>query len=110
MLRRIYGPVKANGQLRIRYNNELYEIYGEPDLAKCIKLKRLKWAGQVQRLEGTRIPKKVLKAKFGGVRSVGTPRKSWEDGNMWCNRMLPDICVVAIGSWPLMIEHCGCRS
>jgi hypothetical protein len=26
---------------------------------------------------------------------------------MWWNRMLPDFCTVAIGSWPLMIEHCG---
>jgi hypothetical protein len=30
-------------------------------------------------MEGTRIPKKVFKAKFGGVRSVGKPRKRWED-------------------------------
>jgi hypothetical protein len=30
-------------------------------------------------MEGTRIPKKVFKAKFEGVRSVGKPRKRWED-------------------------------
>jgi hypothetical protein len=30
-------------------------------------------------MEGTRIAKKVLKAKFEGVRSVGEPRKRWED-------------------------------
>jgi hypothetical protein len=30
-------------------------------------------------MEDTRIPKKVLKAMFGGVRSVGKPRKRWED-------------------------------
>jgi hypothetical protein len=30
-------------------------------------------------VEGTRIPKKVFKAKFEGVRSVGKPRKRWED-------------------------------
>jgi hypothetical protein len=29
-------------------------------------------------MEGTRIAKKVLKAKFDGVRSVGEPRKRWE--------------------------------
>jgi hypothetical protein len=29
--------------------------------------------------EGTRIPKKVLKAKFEEVRSVGKPRKRWGD-------------------------------
>jgi hypothetical protein len=30
-------------------------------------------------MEGTRIPKKVFKAKFEGVISVGKPRKRWED-------------------------------
>jgi hypothetical protein len=30
-------------------------------------------------MEGTRIPKKVFKAKFEGVRSVGKPRIRWED-------------------------------
>jgi hypothetical protein len=75
----MYGPVQDNGQWRIRYNKELYELYGEPDLVTCIKLKRLQWAGHVQRMEGTRIPKKVFKAKFDGVRSVGKPRKRWED-------------------------------
>jgi hypothetical protein len=30
-------------------------------------------------MEGTRIAKKVLKAKFEEVRSVGEPRKRWED-------------------------------
>jgi hypothetical protein len=30
-------------------------------------------------MEGTRIPKKVFKAKFEGVRSVGNPRKKCED-------------------------------
>jgi hypothetical protein len=78
ILRRIYGPVQDNGRWRFRYK-ELYELYGEPDLVTCIKLKRLQWAGHVQRMEGTRIPKKVFKAKFEGVRSVGKPRKRWED-------------------------------
>jgi hypothetical protein len=79
ILRRIFGPVQDNGQWRIRYNKELFELYGEPDLVTCIKLKRLQWAGHVQRMEDTRIPKKVFKAKFEGVRSVGKPRKRWED-------------------------------
>jgi hypothetical protein len=37
------------------------------------------WAGHVQRMEGTQIPKKVFNAKFEGVRSVRKPRKRWED-------------------------------
>jgi hypothetical protein len=53
ILWRIYGPVQDNGQWRIRYNKELYELYGEPVVVTCIKLKRLQWAGHVQRMEGT---------------------------------------------------------
>jgi hypothetical protein len=52
ILRRIYGPVQDNGQWRIRYK-ELYELYGEPVVVTCIKLKRFQWAGHVQRMEGT---------------------------------------------------------
>jgi hypothetical protein len=79
ILKRIYGPVKDNGLWRIRYNKELYEIFVEPDLVTCIKLKTFQWAGHAQRMEGTRIPKKVLEVKFGGVRSVGKPRNKLED-------------------------------
>jgi hypothetical protein len=38
ILRRIYGPVQDNGQWRIRYNKELYELFCKPDLVTCIKL------------------------------------------------------------------------
>jgi hypothetical protein len=40
-----------------------------------IKLKRLQWAGHVQRMEGKRIPKRILESKFIGKRLVGKPRK-----------------------------------
>jgi hypothetical protein len=50
-----------------------------PDLVTCIILKRLQWAGYVQRMEGTRIPKKAFKPESEGVRSVGKPRKRRED-------------------------------
>jgi hypothetical protein len=53
---------------RTGMSGELYELYGETDLVTCIKPIRLQWAGQVQSMEGTRIPKRVLKAKFAGVR------------------------------------------
>jgi hypothetical protein len=67
IFRRVYGPVKDNGQWRIKYNKELYELYGKTNLVTHIEPKRLQRMGHVQRMEGTRIPKKVLKAKFGGV-------------------------------------------
>jgi hypothetical protein len=35
ILRRIHCPVKDNGQWRIKYNMELYELCGEADLVTC---------------------------------------------------------------------------
>jgi hypothetical protein len=31
ILRRIYGPINEGGIWKIRYNNELYKLYNEPD-------------------------------------------------------------------------------
>jgi hypothetical protein len=60
ILKRIFGVVKEVGQWRMRYNKELYELYKDVDFVTFIKLKRLQWAGHVQRLTLDRIPKKAL--------------------------------------------------
>jgi hypothetical protein len=60
ILKRIFGVVKEVGQWRMRYNKELYELYKDVDLVTFIKLKRLQWAGHVQRLTLDWIPKKAL--------------------------------------------------
>lgn len=80
ILRRIYGPVCVQGEWRIRYNNELYSLYGELPLSHVIRIKRLKWAGHLIRMEEHRVPKKVFSGDFGGGRPVGRPRNRWEDG------------------------------
>ena len=35
-------PVQENNEWRKRYNNELYEIYGEPTVMNIIKADRLR--------------------------------------------------------------------
>jgi hypothetical protein len=74
-LRRIYGPPKENGISGIRYNRELYKLHKEPEISVTIKLKRLQWAGPVQRMNKEHIPKKILYSTIGGRRRVGKPRK-----------------------------------
>jgi hypothetical protein len=32
ILRKIYGPINEGGIWGIRYNNELYKLYNEPDI------------------------------------------------------------------------------
>lgn len=78
-LRRIFGPVMDKGLWRIRYNGELYKLYDDIALSTLIRLKRLKWAGHIVRMEEERIPRKVLDGHFGGKRMVGRPRIQWEE-------------------------------
>lgn len=79
MLRRIYGPVNDRGTWRIRYNLELYELYKEPRLSIFIKMLRLRWAGHVERMPDTRVPKRAMDGEPGGRRPVGKPRLRWVD-------------------------------
>jgi hypothetical protein len=44
-----------------------------------IKIRRLEWAGYIIRIEGERIPKKVLNGNFHTTRPVGRPRTRWAD-------------------------------
>ena len=41
--------------------------------------KRLRWAGQVARMEEGRISFKILTGKHTGRRSLGRPKHRWED-------------------------------
>jgi hypothetical protein len=50
--------------------------------------------------------RKCLKLSLKEQDQLESPIK---DGKIRYNRMLPDFCAVATGSWPLMIEHCRGR-
>jgi hypothetical protein len=80
ILRRIFGMVKEEGQRKMRYNKELYELYKDVDLVIFIELKRLQWAGHVKRLSLDRIPEKALRAKFTASCPAEKPARRWEDG------------------------------
>ena len=41
----------SNAVRRIRYSNELYALYVELDIVKMIKIGRLRWLGQLFRLQ-----------------------------------------------------------
>jgi hypothetical protein len=44
---------------------------------RYVKSKRMAWLGHVMRMEGERIPKRVLEWKPMGRRNRGRPRKRW---------------------------------
>jgi hypothetical protein len=41
ILRKIYGPTCENGVWRIKYNDELYGLYKDPDIVRVIKVARI---------------------------------------------------------------------
>jgi hypothetical protein len=78
ILRRILWPINNNGTWRIRYNKEIYTLSGDSELSTV--LRRLQWAGHVQRMESQSIPRMVMAGQMFGKCPVGKPKKRWMDG------------------------------
>ena len=68
--RRILGPVYDNEKenWRTLTNKEIYGSVKKLTIIQTIRLYRLHWFGQVQRMEGNRIPKRVLYMNLGTIR------------------------------------------
>jgi hypothetical protein len=79
-LRRILGPINDKGTWRIKYNKEIYTLYGDSELSTVITLRRLQWAGHVQRMVSQSIPRMVMAGQMFGKRPVGKHKKRWMDG------------------------------
>ncbi|GFT18185.1 putative endonuclease-reverse transcriptase [Trichonephila clavipes] len=62
-----------------RSSYELYKIYKQPDIVKCVKLQRLKWAGHLARMNEDRCRRKVFLAKTMGNKPRGRPLLRWTD-------------------------------
>jgi len=78
ILRKIFGPVQdENGFWRIRKNHELNELIGNADIVRFIKSRRIAWLGNVTRMDGMRMPRRILEWKPIGRRIRGRPRKRW---------------------------------
>jgi hypothetical protein len=79
--RRILGTVYDNEKenWRILTNKEIYASVKKLTVIETIRLNRLHWFGHVQRMEGNRIPKRVLYMNLGTTRLRGRPRNRWQD-------------------------------
>ncbi|KAJ4440330.1 hypothetical protein ANN_08469 [Periplaneta americana] len=93
ILRRIFGPVRDGETWRIRYNNELYQLYESPDIITSIKIARLRWAGHVKRMGECEIPRKVMEYGIAAGRRVGRPKLRWMD----C--VMDDIKRLGVKNW-----------
>jgi hypothetical protein len=56
VLKRIFGPRRDEvaGGWRKLHNEELHNLYSSPNILRVIKLRRMRWAGQVTRMGETR--------------------------------------------------------
>jgi hypothetical protein len=70
---------KGGKEWKIRNNQELRNMYGQPDIIAEIKSKRVEWLGHVARMEENRMLKRVLEENPGGRRKTGRHRKRWLD-------------------------------
>ena len=51
----------------------------KPTITETIRLNRLRWFGQVQRMEENRIPRRVLYMNLGRTLLRGRPRSRWQE-------------------------------
>ena len=49
-----------NGIWRIRKNHELNELIGNSDIVRFIQSRRMAWLGHVMRMDGGRMPRRIL--------------------------------------------------
>jgi hypothetical protein len=79
-LRRIFGPKREeDGPCRKLHNDELHNLYSSPNIVRVIKSRRMRWAGHVARMGEGRGVYRVLVGRPEGKRSLGKPRRKWED-------------------------------
>jgi hypothetical protein len=73
IIRKIYGPVMENYIWRIRYNKEINTLLRE-DIVRFFKSQRIRWLGNVERIEDNAMPKRMLKGRLYTTRRKGRPR------------------------------------
>jgi hypothetical protein len=81
LLRRIFGPKsdEVTGECRKLRNEELNDLYCSPNIVRVIKWRRMRWVGNVAHMRERRGVYRVLVGKPEGKRSLGRPRRKWEN-------------------------------
>jgi hypothetical protein len=62
------------------HNVELHNLYSFPNIVRQMKSRRMRWAGQVERMVEKGKVCVVLVGKRKEKRPLGRPRRRWEDG------------------------------
>ena len=70
---------EITGEWRKLHNAELHALHTTRNVIRNLKSRRVRWPGHVARMEQTRNAYRVLVGKPEGKRSLGRPRRRWED-------------------------------
>jgi hypothetical protein len=70
---------EITGEWRKLHNEELNSLYSSPSIVRVIKSRRMRWAGHVARTWEGRGVYRVLMGRPEGRRTLGRPRRRWED-------------------------------
>jgi hypothetical protein len=73
---------RGNREWRKRHNEELHNLYSSPSIVRVIKIEKNEIGGHVARMRKERGVYGVLVGKSEGKRSLGRPRRRWEN-NIW---------------------------
>jgi hypothetical protein len=78
----IYRPKRdeVTGEWRKLHSEELHILYSSPNIIRQIKSRIMRWAGHVARMGEERNVYRVLMGKPERKRSLGRPRRRWENG------------------------------
>ena len=81
VLRGTFGPKRdeVTEEWSKLHNEELNDLYCSPNIVRVIKSRRMRCAGHVARMEENKDVYRVLVGKREGKRSLGRPRRRWED-------------------------------
>jgi hypothetical protein len=75
----IFGPNgdKVTERWRKVHNKELHYLYSAQSIIRMIKSRRMRWEGQIERMEEKRNAYRLLVGKPEGKRPLGRPRRRW---------------------------------
>jgi len=71
----------VTGEWRKLHNEEPNNLHFLPNIVRVVKSRGMRWAGHVARMGEDRGVHRVLVGKPERKRSLGRPRRRWEDNN-----------------------------
>jgi hypothetical protein len=86
------------------HNDELHSLYSSPNIVRVVKSRKMRWAGHVARMGEGRDVYRVLVGRPESKRSLGRPRRRWEnnikldlrkigiDGSNWIRLAQDRVC------------------